>query len=66
MIYIEPSDETPGYHTFQIYDEPDADGTPHDPTVLVDATRAELVAAINQIDLHTNAVFADECDEDPS
>jgi hypothetical protein len=66
MIYQEPDESAPGYHTFQIYDEPEENGTPSDPTVLASVTRAELVQAIADIDNHTNKVQADEIDEDPA
>jgi hypothetical protein len=64
MIYIEPTIKD--YHVFQVYDETEPDGEPYDPTVCACMTRAELVRAIDEIDMHTNAVMADEIDEDPS
>jgi hypothetical protein len=62
MIYIEPSKN--GYHAFQIFDECD-DAGKCDTSLCADITRAELVAAIEAIDLHSNVVMPDECDADP-
>ena len=63
MIYLEHHDGP--YHEFQVYDEPAPGEAFFDPTVRACLTREELVQAIHEIDLHSNVVMADECDEDP-
>lgn len=63
MIYLNSGRN--GYHLFQVYDEP-TDGSDQPPPIEHGLfTRADLIRALADIDLHTNAILPDEIDEDP-
>jgi hypothetical protein len=47
------------YHAFRLWDEDEEDDQ------VGYLSRAELVAALHEIDLHSRTVMADEIDEDP-